>query len=69
MGSHVSQVSQVSTTVSEDEGVGAMFAEAEAAVVACVEINQCVGCTPSSRPRVDGVEDDSMIQQRTRRKI
>ena len=45
-------------------------------VVACVEINQCVGCgrpgsverrgtgiaTPSSRRRVDGVEDDAMIQ-------
>jgi hypothetical protein len=30
-----------------------------------VEINQCVGCgiaTPSSRRRVDGVEDDAMIQ-------
>ncbi len=27
------------------------------AVLACVEINQCVGCT-----RVDGVEDDAMIQ-------
>jgi len=26
----------------------------------CVEINQCVGCTPSSRRRVDGVEDDAM---------
>ena len=34
-------------------------------VGACVEINQCVGCgiaTPSSRRRVDGVEDDAMIQ-------
>ena len=29
----------------------------------CVEINQCVGCTPSSRRRVDGVKDDAMIQQ------
>ena len=41
----------------------------------CVEINQCVGCrpgsverrgtgiaTPSSRRRVDGVEDDAKIQ-------
>ena len=32
----------------------------------CVEINQCVGCsdiaTPSSRCRVDGVEDDAAIQ-------
>ena len=32
----------------------------------CVEINQCVGCTgiatPSSRRRVDGMEDDAMIQ-------
>ena len=33
----------------------------------CVEINQCAGCTrqfvtPSSRRRVDGVEDDGMIQ-------
>ena len=32
----------------------------------CVEINQCVGCsgiaTPSSRRRVDGVEDDAMLQ-------
>ena len=35
----------------------------------CVEINQCVGCTrgtgiatPSSRRRVDGVEDDAAIQ-------
>ena len=29
-------------------------------VLACVEINQCVGCsaTPSSRRRVDGVEVD-----------
>ena len=35
-----------------------------------MEINQCVGCyaavlaplTPSSRRRVDGVEDDAMIQ-------
>ena len=26
---------------------------------ACVEINQCVGC---SRSRVDGVEDDATIQ-------
>ena len=39
---------------------------AEALVAACVEINQCVGCgtgiaTPSSRRRVDGVEDDAMI--------
>ena len=47
-------------------------------VEGCVEINQCVGCTrqfftksfpgdqaatPSSRRRVDGVEDDAMIQQ------
>ena len=36
-------------------------------VVNCVEINQCVGClrriaTPSSRRRVDGVEDDATIQ-------
>jgi len=37
-------------------------------VVDCVEINQCVGCTgtgiatPSSRRRVDGVEDDATIQ-------
>ncbi len=33
-------------------------------VATCVEINQCVGCdaTPSSRHRVDGVEDDAMIQ-------
>ena len=41
-------------------------------VGACVEINRCVGCsverqgtgiaTPSSRRRVDGVEDDAMIQ-------
>ena len=44
-------------------------------VPCCVEINQCVGCrpgsverrgtdftTPSSRRRVDGVEDDAMIQ-------
>ena len=33
---------------------------------ACVEINQCVGCTamtwPSSRCRVDGVEVDAAIQ-------
>ena len=51
-------------------------------VVTCVEINQCVGCTrqfftkssrrtgiatPSSRRRVDGVEDDATA--RTRRKI
>ena len=30
----------------------------------CVEINQCVGyiATPSSRRRVDGVEDDAAIQ-------
>ena len=35
---------------------------AEALVAACVEINQCVGCAPSSRRRVDGVEDDAMIQ-------
>ena len=26
----------------------------------CVEINPCVGCTPSSRRRVDGVEVDAM---------
>ena len=32
------------------------------AVTVCVEINQCVGCTPSSRHRVDGVEDDATIQ-------
>ena len=43
MGSHVSQVSKTETD--DDEGIGGMFAEAEAAVVACVEINQCVGCT------------------------
>ena len=32
--------------------------------VTCVEINQCVGCiaTPSSKRRVDGVEDDATIQ-------
>ena len=30
-------------------------------VGACVEINQCDGCTPSSRRRVDGVEDDATI--------
>ena len=30
-----------------------------------VQINQCVGCaTPSSRRRVDGVEDDAMIQRK-----
>ena len=36
------------------------------AVAACVESNQCVGCTaaPSIRHRVDGVEDDAMIQER-----
>ena len=28
-----------------------------------VEINQCVGCTPSSRRRVDGVEVDATIQR------
>ena len=43
-------------------------------VACCVETNQCVGCYhfsamtrptwlgPSSRRRVDGVEDDAMIQ-------
>ena len=30
--------------------------------ISCVEINQCVGCTLSSRRRVDGVEDYAMIQ-------
>ena len=29
-------------------------------VQTCVDINQCVGCT---RHRVDGEEDDAMIQQ------
>ena len=49
----------------------------EKEVLACVEINQCVGCTAgsvgrrgtgtltlSSRRRVDGVEDDATVQQR-----
>ena len=38
---------------------------------ACVKSNRCVGCfaTPSSRYHEDGVEDDAMIQHRTRRKI
>ena len=34
-------------------------------VYTCVEINQCVGCdiaTPSSRHRVDGVEDDGAVK-------
>ena len=42
------------------------FADAATTTVAGrVEINQCVGydiATPSSRRRVDGVEDDAMIQ-------
>ena len=39
-----------------------MFGKKEM-VTFCVEINQCVGCAaPSSRRRVDGVEDDAMIQ-------
>jgi len=43
-------------------GEGRRLLRGEAAA-ACVEINQCVGCsTPSSRRRVDGVEDDAMIQ-------
>ena len=48
---------------------GAQLTSAFFIVTNCVEINQCVGCaTPSSRRRVDGVEDDATIQQ-TRRKI
>ena len=39
-----------------------MFGKKEM-VTFCVEINQCVGCAaPSSRRRVDGVEDDATIQ-------
>ena len=32
-------------------------------VFICAEITQCVGCTPSSRRRVDGVEVDATIQR------
>ena len=39
---------------------GAQLTSAFFIVTNCVEINQCVGCaTPSSRRRVDGVEDDA----------
>ena len=39
-----------------------MFGKKEM-VTFCAEINQCVGCAaPSSRRRVDGVEDDAAIQ-------
>ena len=31
-------------------------------VLACVEIDQCVGCHASSKRRVDGVDVDAMIQ-------
>ena len=45
MGSHVSQVS--TTVTDEDEGVGAMFAEAEETVVAKVEPKETVARPPS----------------------
>jgi len=38
-----------------------LFLLEDVAVAACVEVNQCVGCS-SSRRRVDGVEDDAMIK-------
>ena len=49
----------------------------EHSVVPCVEINQCVGCarrgtgiaTPSSKRRVDGVEDDVDNAARAHRKL
>ena len=34
-----------------------------------MEINQCVGCDAIEQRRVDGVEDDTMIQHRRRREI
>ena len=40
---------------------GQLYGDWEEPVPFCVEINQCVGSTPSSRRRVDGVEDDAMI--------
>ena len=49
MGSHVSQVS--TTVTDEDEGVGAMFAEAEETVVAKVEPKETVARPPS--PQID----------------
>ena len=44
--------------------LGTQGAPPSSKAMACVEINQCVGCiaTPSSRRRVDGVEGDAMIQ-------